>query len=1173
MRSTTYVGPVTSLAFLDGNLLAAGHGSYLKLFKYTFDDSKFVLEWRKQVFKRERIQGIQFSLADIQADESQAAETRALLWGGKRFQIISRSGLLDPNSSIDCEDEIPTPDWILHATFLRPEDNVAEIAIITAHNTILKYRHDIRIPLAQRFRSYPSPERCLLYSAYITLDHTAAASNTLLALAGTVFGEVLLWKLDLSKPAVEKTPLIARYLSHEGSVFGVSVSRDLVYTASCSDDRTIQLWDISESKGNQSNEVCKVVKSPLAVGWGHQARIWGVHFLEPSNGNVRLISYSEDLTAKIWSFDRASSNKSLVCVQTCKSLHSASGKNIWSLAVRPSEDVFVTGGADSGIASWRIDNAARVDKTSEGLPEEKASWTSITETVFDLAELFPPANPPTGKKAVKEEPLKYVALGDHSYLVTTSFGCLRHCDLSMPAGKQWTQLGLWPQIRNSAAFGAGKSYHDGMCKYTVGLADNEGKLLFLQCGESALDTTATDQEMHDWVQICNSRPSDIVFSECSLRDSKSVYAAVTTFRADEPVRLLRLTTTERKPIVQMIWQLLQPDTFPITTILVVKLDDRQVCLAGSRHGAFALYDISEGEEGTVFHPVRVWRHVHDDDSVTSMSHQPSHITSPAHNGNIYHLNIISTGRSGACRFHKLSIDSLNALYTLDETNVVYPAATPRLENHHSIRSPNTDESHEILSGFRGRDFVLWNQTLGIEAVSFDCEGGHRSWDFSFAQNTSRSDTGLFVFSKSKKCHAVRFANVTHDPLIQTPFHGREIKALAVSPAVFRPPNCNIPQQVIATGAEDTTIRFSYVTPDASELVTLTTRKSHTTGIQDLVWSSCGGWLFSSGSVEEVYCWKINYASSAFTAIASNTDAQAPRAVENSNSIHTSAIGVVREAVYDLSNSSSSDLRVCGLDVATVHGSAGDDSPLGFLVGMVRSDSSIKLAFYNVRDKRFVTIIEGVYKTSCLLQIRFCITVTGRVLMLTAGTDGHVTVWDITDSVITCGITVMSQTLRMEAFAELDTPVKLQMEQRVLCQQLHQNSVKTLATVEMDDGNIILLTGSDDTAICISKLGISASGSIDITSKLLERAHASAVTTITVLSVTKDSLEFISAGVDQQVKTWKVGLGDDMKDSSVVAVEDFYVGIPDVAATALLVARDGEARKLLVGGVGVEILEI
>ncbi|EWC44686.1 hypothetical protein DRE_06582 [Drechslerella stenobrocha 248] len=1161
MKGNSYVGPVTSLAFWGEDLLA-GHGSHLK--RFSPSGTQFALRWRRRIFQRERIQGIEFSNSGPRGDaDGTAPATQVLLWGGKRFQIVPQSVLDHAEPSINCEDEIPAPDWILHAAFLHPatEDKTVEIAVITAHNTILRYRHDLDTPIAQRFRFYPSPERCLLYSAHITVNRQIPGSDSLVALAGTVFGEVLLWEIDTSQLGDAVKPnLIARYLSHEGSVFGVSVSQDLKLAASCSDDRTIRVWDVQSTAGGNQVDGCQEVKEPLAVGWGHQARIWGTRFLESGDKCVKLISFSEDLTAKIWSFDGTSSPKSLVCVQTFKSLHSASGKNIWSLAVHPDGDMFVTGGADSGIASWEI-----AHKAIDGLPRQ--ANTLITETVFPLAGTIQPLDPASSKRAPKDEPRKYVTLGANSFLAIMSSGWLRHCQLSNPVGEQWRDVGFWPQIKNSSAFSVGKAYCEGTFTYLVALGANDGKFMFLRCDSSGPDAASIDSSQ--WIKICDSRPSEIIFDgNQDPYNSIGTYAAVTTFRPDDPVKLLYLETTDGKPALKKQWPLVPPETFPFTTILVHQSKGRIICLVGSRHGAFALYEIPEESDAGELKPVKVWRHVHDDESVTSLACQNGQSATRSPLTTFAQLDIVSTGRSGAYKFHRLSIGDSEGLpqYDLSERNVVYPASVPRLENYQVLEKPGVRQQSEILYGFRGRDFVLWNQTLGIEAASFDCEGGNRSWAFTFGDdNDSPQDHGLFVFTKSKECHVVRFENILHNPLIQAPFHGRELKALAVSPK-----STTSPYRIIATGAEDTTIRFSYVHPETDELHPLTLRKSHTTGIQELVWSPCGGWLFSSGSIEEVYCWKVNH---------QVQDIIDTPVTADSGSL---AIGVVREAVYAGDADTLPDLRVCGLDVATVMGAGGDT--LGFLVGMVRSDSSIRLAFYDIAAKRFLTIAEGVYKSNCLLQIRFSIA-NDAVLMFTAGT-----IWDVTGVLAACGITGRSKALSIDERLVVPTsgPVRFLAEKEgVQSLSLHQNSVKVLVLVETEGGEIILLTGGDDTAIVVSRVKLADkndSGKLQwAVLKSIERSHASAVTTITAMppSATEGTLEFVSSGVDQQVKRWKVTLAGNGEspmepETTVECLEDVYVNVPDVAATALVSEPDGEEMrvcKLVVGGVGMEVLEL
>ncbi|KAK6508552.1 hypothetical protein TWF506_010638 [Arthrobotrys conoides] len=739
-----------------------------------------------------------------------------------------------------------------------------------------------------------------------------------------------------------------------------------------------------------------------------------------------------------------------------------------------------------------------------------------------------------------------------------SSGWLLHCNLSQPS-IEWQKIGFWPQIKNLSAMGAGRFETDGKLNHLVALGDNTGKVL-LQTWHQCRLVTPADSTDQNWVQICQTRPSDIFFSHYQNKgDPRSVYAAVTTFKPDAPIQLLKINVeTAENPVIAQSWSLVPPDTFPFTAILVYTWEGRIFCLAGSRHGAFALYIITPDDAN--INPLKTWRHVHDDESITSLGLKGTLSQTDANAGveSSIELLFTSTGRSGAYKSHKLLLDTTTQDYELVELNAVYPAAVPRVENYQQFRA-GSNEGYEIIYGFRGRDFVLWNQTLGLEAASYDCEGGNRSWDFSFGTDEGTQGKGLFVFTKSKQCYIVEFKHILRNPLLQTPFHGREVKTLAISS-----------QGIIATGAEDTIIRLSSLDQETNQLLPLTFRKTHTTGLQDLVWSPCGGWLFSSGSVEEVYCWKIN----AETKLQSGT------------------VGMLREAVYEVSTESLPDLRVCGLDAAAIYTDNGDH--YGFLVGMVRSDSSIKLAVYDIAEKKFTTIAEGHYKTSCLLQIRFHLTTHGGILMLTAGTDGHVTFWDIKETMGACGISGKLSASSNSVVLSLkdprvstSVPEKLRGEQWILSQPLHQNSIKVLELHGLEGGEVLMLTGGDDTAISVSRVkfeetaGKTGTKITGITTKLLERAHASAVTALVTLCGKQSAaahqgqeIEFLSSGVDQQVKRWCVKFGEGTAIESVEVVEDIYVSVPDVSSLALIdTGNDVNNRRLVVGGVGVEVLEL
>lgn len=143
--------------------------------------------------------------------------------------------------------------------------------------------------------------------------------------------------------------------------------------------------------------------------------------------------------------------------------------------------------------------------------------------------------------------------------------------------------------------------------------------------------------------------------------------------------------------------------------------------------------------------------------------------------------------------------------------------------------------------------------------------------------------------------------LAHRRVLQQGLHGREIKALAYSSEMG----------VLATGAEDTAVRLSTVNEDTGEVVSVAVVKRHTTGVQHLLWSPCGRWLFSSGGVGEFFVWRVRKLGD--------------------------ELGVVEEARCE----EGGDLRICGFDVVEVHEEKAGEV-VGFVIGMVYSDSSVKV---------------------------------------------------------------------------------------------------------------------------------------------------------------------------------------------------------------------------------------
>lgn len=237
--------------------------------------------------------------------------SKILLWGAYSFGIINIPSLLD-NFEFT---ELVMKDWLMAGHW--GLDNRAYL--VTAHNLLLQ----ISIDCKQLEKVFSCGNECSLYSASVY-----STSDDIYVAAGTVFGSIDIW-------SVNKREVISVLNGHEGSIFNVQFSKCGSKVVSCSDDRSIRVWDIDR-------ETC------LAVGWGHMARIWQLKFLENN-----IISTGEDNTARVWELKQGK----LDCVQTWEG---HTGRNVWSMAVNGLDETLIaTGGADGRIRIWDLDEKPR----------------------------------------------------------------------------------------------------------------------------------------------------------------------------------------------------------------------------------------------------------------------------------------------------------------------------------------------------------------------------------------------------------------------------------------------------------------------------------------------------------------------------------------------------------------------------------------------------------------------------------------------------------------------------------------------------------------------------------------------------------------------------------------------------------------------------------------------
>lgn len=550
---------------------------------------------------------------------------------------------------------------------------------------------------------------------------------------------------------------------------------------------------------------------------------------------------------------------------------------------------------------------------------------------------------------------------------------------------------------------------------------------------------------------------------------------------------------------------------------------------GSRSGILSVFDVWSGvDKDVMLNPLDSWRGWHEKDAITGIYAYPD----PTSTSLVVTMPLVAEGEDpraaftptlpmpvtapGTSRTSRILTTGRNGIFAILEVTLNPPPHSQfatghspfhitltelhikRILNHGSIEgayhrpplnhnSPSRALGDLLLYGFSGKRFFVYNDTRSYEVFSHDCAGPHRSWVFH--PHCEGEGVGWLVWTQAGRQCALRQVR-TSRRLLQMGGHGREIKAVAVSL-----PEAGYETELIATGAEDTVIRISMLRPQRTEkgrvllgFKTLAIFKKHTTGIQCLEWSSCGRWLFSSGGVEEFYVWRVRMMNP-------NPSPDIARATSGTRKGTSSNIGVVHESTCP-AQSIVPDLRITSFAVTTV---CVPWTPKGqgnaFLVTMVYSDSSIKIWLYDPNGNLFRMIIAGRYKTSCLLHVKHFIHrqelnqqignsyPTGvatpsttqhesAFLLVVAGTDGFVAIWDITASLRRAGISItpagamgMGSNGHGENSAEVPLPPLIARPDlltspppptQVLSpphegwsKQIHQSGVKSLAILALD----------------------------------------------------------------------------------------------------------------------------
>jgi WD40 repeat protein len=1179
------LNPITALAYYKPAagplLLLAGEGTFLKVFEA--ETSTLVAQC--QVFDSQTIHGI------VVRDEPKTKdELQIVIWGGRSFVLLSAKDaelIISRDTTSLLYLENAASDWLFDAA-ISPFDKSGSCIFVTAHSVTLhvEFRTKTR---RQAMRALPSASQSILYSAHVVWT---SASAFMIA-AGTVFGEIEILATEIGQNGADgQCELLFTFTGHEGSIFGVQISPEIIgpdckptrLLVTCSDDRSIRLWDLSQLPKSQintakSDAISTVLKDTgfggdrgpsssaercLAVAMGHSSRIWSVHFIAPKTieGGIvtplNILSFGEDSTVQQWSLNgwtvkpkldmngdpstnsdsakhRQETSKLSLVLKHSFAYHT--GKHLWSNTLLQTDQyktLLATGGADGKISEYDIwlkntdlDTPKKENNGGFSQPEdtEQNHKKLLMLTLDNILEHLPlssrilgqnpilsppeasetkentkPEDSSPDKKKKKKKPVKlptdsintYGFLTKEHLVLTTNFG--RILSGSVEAPHDWKELDL-PEGETHA-----------LKSYSIILGVPEYGVVFLAAANGSIYGYSTSGMITKLGEL-KGKISNLFYISATSRNEIHILATVL---GQIEARLLSFNlssfTIEEVKTIE-----LPPPFLPTSA---AEVDD--LLILGARTGYLAVYQPKLSKIAIEV----VWdEQLHLRDAVASIIEVPK--------------------KDGVTHFLITTREGSYAIFSLVRTaGTGIPAASVSLVHQSKLPFGPIIEaawfggSSLLLSGFRSKNFIVWNETAQCEIYNIDCGGAHRT--HVYQPHSGANGAGYFVYSKAATICIYNQVESSHK-IIKSGGHGREIKACATSSK----------SGLIATAAEDTNIRLWRYKPNSdcidSNLECLVNLQKHSAGIHHLQWASSSDaaeYLFSAGGYEEFNAWKVS-------------------------DVLGFGLGVVCEATL-LDLSEERDLRIMSFDVvpAMNYGvKETEPSETSYVIGLALSDSTIRIYSYSNRSG-FKRIAQGRYTSSCLTELRFLPSPDGYKRLLTASTDGYIAIWEFSPKEVS------------------ESPVDIQLIGRT---RVHQSSVLALDILLLGPEDFIIATGGDDNA-----LGLTFVQDWEVKKKIIiPSAHAAAVTGVAFLNRKRFSsdaglcYQICTVGGDQRMKRWTVELFREFRDGTIILdikMNQMLLGdkttttVPDAAGLELLQDSSGK-EHCLVHGNGLQIFAV
>lgn len=925
-----HYGPVTFIK-IHNRYIFVGYGPILHIYQVdssassrrhnnSNNKSNVHLIFKRQVFKRNKIHHVSIN----------SAARKIIISGGRSFTVLPLDTVLADahGGQSECNfTEMAINEWIITSEIL--DDGT--VLLLNSYNVVYKITplsSDTNQRQHYSVEKISCGEKSILYSGSINV---VASSGEIYIAAGTVMNGVIVWDLT--------TRLILYGLNdHEGSIFGVKIDLWGKYLISCSDDRSIKLYDLQRGGGGGGEVV--------ATGWGHGSRIWNLEFANASpsegNGGLQIMSIGEDCTLRIWKYNNESDV--LQPVKVIENCHR--GKHVWSGDIDLLDlQLCCTGGADGRVRLHDLQRENQVtikltlhDFAKQLLHMESGVSFNPKDCIRDYFELI--------------NLNKLVCLTSNGYVIEYDYES-KCCTVVYQNDKL-------------AGFGIVDGFND---LNLVVVADRSGKLTNIQYGKENNNPNVSQIESHDEaMKITNLLTSSTNGRYFVLIESPNVKIPLILHEVNVAVN-----GCDGSVDIAQTWNIPKPQSNFPTTAMTIDTFNNWIIFASKRMSLYFV-DLNNFCHHLTLHKIA------SGDTVSSVS---------VLNAKQGSLQLLVLARDGVYLIIKITTQPANGHFQFE---IMHENKLTR----GFIEGGFFHKLDLILYGFKSSFFYIWNETRQIEIMNEFCGGnGHRHFKF-YRKNLSnfsfiylfKNDIyvchykGWFIKDDNNDCVDDDDDDDFDFGLVHGGTHGREIRAIAIQKNGQLLPDGS---RLIITSAEDSTIGLSKLLP-SGKIHNYWNMTNHISGMQAVGFLGCD-YAFSCAANEEFIVWKLDWltlAPSTSTSTSTST---------NTTITASPPIPTLREQARLKSNQDVPDLRVMDFDAVGYNDYI-------FIV-TVFSNSMIKLWRFEKEPLTvgLNLIHEWNYSTCCILHCQlFQMSAAHgnekRQFLLIATTDGNITVYDI-----------------------------------------------------------------------------------------------------------------------------------------------------------------------------------